>query len=63
MPNDIRPNFQQNASRALDDQQLRKNFKFAMGNFILKRKQIFTDKDETEHLRQVGQTDGGLDMG
>ena len=54
MSNDTGPNFQQNASQALDDQQLRKNFKFAMGNFILKRKQIFSDKDETEHLRQIG---------
>ena len=54
MTNDTRPNFQQNASRALDDKQLRKNFKFAMGNFILKRKQIFSDERETEHLRQIG---------
>ena len=56
MPNDIGPNFQKNASRALEDQQLRQNFKFAMGNFILKRKQIFSDESETEHLRQIGNT-------
>ncbi|MGD9350261.1 MAG: LutB/LldF family L-lactate oxidation iron-sulfur protein, partial [Desulfobacterales bacterium] len=56
MSNDTGPNFQQNASQALDDQQLRKNFKFAMGNFILKRKQIFSDESETEQLRQVGNT-------
>ncbi|MGD2097149.1 MAG: LutB/LldF family L-lactate oxidation iron-sulfur protein [Desulfobacterales bacterium] len=56
MTNDTGSNFQQNASRALDDPQLRKNFKFAMGNFILKRKQIFSDEDETERLRQIGNT-------
>jgi L-lactate dehydrogenase complex protein LldF len=56
MSNDTGSNFQQNASQALDDQQLRKNFKFAMGNFILKRKQIFSDESETEQLRQVGNT-------
>ena len=56
MSNDSGPNFQQNASRALDDQQLRKNFKFAMGNFILKRKQIFSDERETEQLRLIGNT-------
>jgi L-lactate dehydrogenase complex protein LldF len=54
MPHDVGPNFQQNVSRALDDKQLRKNFKFAMGNFILKRKQIFSDERETEQLRQIG---------
>ncbi|MBW2429004.1 MAG: (Fe-S)-binding protein, partial [Deltaproteobacteria bacterium] len=54
MPNSTGPNFQQDASRALNDQQLRKNFKFAMGNFILKRKQIFSDESKTEQLRQIG---------
>jgi L-lactate dehydrogenase complex protein LldF len=54
MPNDLGPNFQKNASRALNDKQLRKNFKFAMGNFILKRKQIFSDERKTEQLRQIG---------
>ena len=54
MPNDSGPNFQQNASRALNDKQLRKNFKFAMGNFILKRKQIFSDESKTEQLRKIG---------
>lgn len=54
MPNNIGPNFKQNASQALNDQQLRKNFKFAMGNFILKRQQIFSDKRATEQLRQIG---------
>ncbi len=54
MSNETGPNFQQNVSRALNDKQLRKNFKFAMGNFILKRKQIFADESETEQLRQIG---------
>jgi L-lactate dehydrogenase complex protein LldF len=54
MPDDAAFNFRQNVSRALNDKQLRKNFKFAMGNFILKRKQIFSDERETEQLRKIG---------
>ncbi len=46
--------FHRNVSRALNDVQLRKNFKFAMGNFILKRKSIFSDDIETEQLRTLG---------
>jgi L-lactate dehydrogenase complex protein LldF len=46
--------FEKNISRALNDPQLRKNFKFAMGNFILKRKSIFPDAAETEQLRALG---------
>ncbi len=46
--------FHRNVSRALKDKQLRKNFKFAMGNFILKRKIIFSDDVETEQLRTLG---------
>jgi len=46
--------FEKNVSRALNDPQLRKNFKFAMGNFILKRKSIFPDAAETEQLRTLG---------
>jgi L-lactate dehydrogenase complex protein LldF len=54
MANNIGFDFTQNVSRALKDKQLRKNFKFAMGNFILKRQQIFPDKNETERLRASG---------
>jgi L-lactate dehydrogenase complex protein LldF len=54
MANNIGFDFTRNASRALKDKQLRKNFKFAMGNFILKRQQIFSDKDQTEQLRDLG---------
>lgn len=54
MPDDAAFNFRQNVSRALNDKQLRQNFKFAMGNFILKRKQIFSDERETEQLRKIG---------
>jgi len=54
MANNIGFDFTQNVSRALKDKQLRKNFKFAMGNFILKRQQIFPDKNETERLRESG---------
>jgi L-lactate dehydrogenase complex protein LldF len=46
--------FEKNVARALNDAQLRKNFKFAMGNFILKRKAIFMDEIETEQLRSLG---------
>ena len=46
--------FEKNVARALNDAQLRKNFKFAMGNFILKRKAIFPDETETEQLRTLG---------
>ena len=54
MANNIGFDFTKNVSRALKDKQLRKNFKFAMGNFILKRQQIFPDKNETERLRASG---------
>jgi len=46
--------FEKNVARALNDAQLRKNFKFAMGNFILKRKAIFPDEAETEQVRALG---------
>jgi L-lactate dehydrogenase complex protein LldF len=46
--------FAENVTRALNDAQLRKNFKFAMGNFILNRKRIFSDETETEQLRALG---------
>jgi len=48
------PDFEKNVALALNDAQLRKNFKFAMGNFILKRKAIFPDETETEQLRTLG---------
>ena len=54
MANKAQLDFTRNASQALQDRQLRKNFKFAMGNFILKRRQIFADKKETERLRELG---------
>lgn len=47
-------NFNRNVACALKDSQLRRNFKFAMENFILKRKQLFCDEEATEHLRQLG---------
>ena len=54
MANQQAVDFEKNVSRALDDAQLRKNFKFAMGNFILKRKAIFPNEGETEQLRDLG---------
>ena len=47
--------FEQSAERALADDQLRKNFAFAMGSFIMKRKAVFSDAAETEQLRARGQ--------
>jgi L-lactate dehydrogenase complex protein LldF len=46
--------FEKNVSRALNDAQLRKNFKFAMGNFVIRRRTIFPDAIETEKLRATG---------
>ena len=49
-------NFNQNVARALKDKQLRRNLKFAMENFALKRRQIFSDEIATEQLRESGNT-------
>jgi L-lactate dehydrogenase complex protein LldF len=46
--------FEKSAERALADAQLRKNFAFAMGSFILKRQAVFSDVEETERLRTLG---------
>jgi len=46
--------FEKRADRALGDAQLRRNFAFAMGNFILKRQAVFSDAAETERLRALG---------
>jgi L-lactate dehydrogenase complex protein LldF len=54
MPNHQALDFEKNVAKALSDAQLRKNFKFAMGNFVLKRKAIFPDETETEQLRTLG---------
>jgi L-lactate dehydrogenase complex protein LldF len=53
MPEDSGLKFRQNVLQALSDKQLRNNFKFAMENFILKRKQVFPDEAETEQLRII----------
>jgi L-lactate dehydrogenase complex protein LldF len=47
--------FAKNIRQALGDQQLRKNFKFAMGSMIQKRRLVFADEDEFEQLRAIGQ--------
>ena len=54
MANHQAPDFEKNVSRALNDAQLRKNFKYAMGNFVVRRKTIFPDAVETEKLRATG---------
>ena len=46
--------FDKNVNKALRDVTLRENLKTAMGNFILKRKDIFPDEIETEKLRNMG---------
>ena len=46
--------FETDVDRALADAQLRKNFAFAMGSFILRRKAVFSDAAETERLRTLG---------
>jgi L-lactate dehydrogenase complex protein LldF len=46
--------FHRNVSRALKDAQLIKNIKAAMGILVFKRKEIFSDKAETEQLRTLG---------
>jgi L-lactate dehydrogenase complex protein LldF len=46
--------FERSAERALADAQLRKNFAFAMGAFIERRRAVFSDAAETERLRAAG---------
>src|SRR5210317_286638 len=46
--------FDANVSRALNDTQLIKNIKAAMSTLVSKRKAIFSDETETEHLRTLG---------
>jgi L-lactate dehydrogenase complex protein LldF len=46
--------FDDNVSRALNDTQLIKNIKSAMGTLVSKRKAIFSDEAETEQLRTLG---------
>jgi L-lactate dehydrogenase complex protein LldF len=46
--------FEKSAERALADDQLRKNFAFAMGSFIQRRRAVFSDPEETERLRELG---------
>ena len=46
--------FESRAEHALEDAQLRKNFAFAMGAFIERRKAVFSDPAETERLRAAG---------
>ena len=46
--------FDENVSRALNDTQLIKNIKAAMGTLVAKRKTIFSDDAEIEQLRSLG---------
>lgn len=46
--------FAAHIQEALNDSQLRSNFKFAMGTMIQKRKAVFADPEETAALRRTG---------
>ena len=46
--------FDANVSRALNDTQLIKNTKAAMGTLVAKRKAVFPDETEIEQLRSLG---------
>ena len=54
MTNHQQVDFNDNVSRALNDTQLIKNIKAAMGTLVSKRKNIFSDEAETEQLRTLG---------
>jgi len=47
-------NFQKNVISALDNKQLRRNFKKAMGGLIEKRQEVFQDGEEWKKLRDLG---------
>ena len=47
-------NFDKNVSRALNDAQLIKNIKSAMATLVSKRKAIFSDADDIDQLRTLG---------
>ncbi|MEE4359102.1 MAG: LutB/LldF family L-lactate oxidation iron-sulfur protein [Desulfococcaceae bacterium] len=46
--------FQKNIRKALADGQLRKNLKFAMDTMTQKRKAVFSDEEELQKLRNLG---------
>ena len=54
MTNHQQVDFDDNVSRALNDTQLIKNIKAAMGTLVSKRKAIFSDETEIEQLRALG---------
>jgi len=54
MPNHQPLDFEKNVDRALNDPQLIKNIQSAMDTLVLKRKSVFTDPDEIDRLRILG---------
>lgn len=54
MADNLSLDFDKNVHKAIRNIQMRRNLKFAMENFILKRKDVFPDADEIENLRHIG---------
>ena len=54
MDNSAAIDFQNNVVKALNNSQLRKNLRSAMGSLSLKRKAVFADAEELEKLRTIG---------
>jgi L-lactate dehydrogenase complex protein LldF len=54
MDNQTPFNFQENVVQALADTRLRGNLKFAMGTMIQKRRAVFSNPEEFERLRTLG---------
>ena len=48
--------FQRDTFSALNNPQLRNNFKRAMGGLIEKRQAVFSDSEEWEQLRELGRS-------
>lgn len=49
-------NFQKNIANALSDQKLRGNLRSAMDTLMEKRQAVFSDSDQIESLREIGQS-------
>ncbi|HBB99846.1 MAG TPA: (Fe-S)-binding protein, partial [Pseudomonas sp.] len=48
------PDFRARARKSLKDDQLRRNFRTAMDSLMTKRAAAFSDADERERLREMG---------
>ena len=54
VPSEAQEDFRARAHKALDDTQLRNNFRSAMDSLMTKRAASFSDAHEREHLRVLG---------